>query len=72
MTTRTAWFRINGTWMAGDPVAGTGGLAWGATPTALFPLCLMAVTAAPDAVATINTGASAFAHTAPTGFTAWG
>jgi hypothetical protein len=71
--TRTAYFRYNGTWLGpGDPVAGTGGLSWGATPTALFPYCVSKPGADPTAITTIATTDSQFANAAPTGFTAWG
>ena len=72
--TRTAWFRYNGTWMTpGDPVAGTGGLSWGATPTALFPYFLInAAGSDPEAIMTIATVDAAFLNAPPTGFTAWG
>lgn len=70
--TPKVWIRDNGTWLEGDPVAGTGGLDVGATAGALFPYVIMQWQAVSPITVTLNTGGSAFAAAAPTGFTAWG
>ena|GEM_PF-1261110 len=60
------WFAKNGVWQGGgDPVAGTGGKAIPAGE--VFP-CYWLQSAGSY---TANFGATAFAHTLPTGFTAW-
>jgi hypothetical protein len=75
--TRTAYIRYNSTWLGegtpADPVAGTGGLAWGAMPTALFPYCeITAGGINPEGTFTIATQDAHFLNAPPTGFTAWG
>jgi len=65
------WIRDNGTWLEGDPAAGTGGLDIGATAGALFPYVIMQWQAVSPITITLKTVAT-FAATPPTGFTAWG
>jgi hypothetical protein len=66
--TRTAWFRNASGWLnSGDPVAGTNGLQLTAGVTPDIPALGFDSQAA---TTTINFGASAFAYTPPTGFSA--
>jgi len=52
-----------------NPSTNSNGLPFGTNPTAgLFPICAMFST---PSHCTLNVGASAFAYTVPTGFTAW-
>ncbi len=68
------WFRINnGNWLGmtnpGDPVAGTGGVAYsqtGSSPFRYYP----AVSLGPGGEYTFNLGATGFHYPAPSGFTA--
>lgn len=69
---RKLWFRYNGTWLKGDPVAGTNGCSMTGTQNAVFPYATFRPTANPDGVLTLNLGATSFANAAPSGFTAWG
>jgi len=69
--TPKVWIRNNGTWLGGDPIAGTGGLDIGATAGALFPYVIMQWQAVSPITVTLKTVAT-FAATPPTGFTAWG
>ena len=60
------YFRVNGTWLNGsDPVTGTGGYAYnpGVPVTPAF--------SGTNSNLTFNFGQSAYAHTAPTGFSNW-
>lgn len=62
------WFHINGTYVRGNPATGTLGVNY-VTTNAVFP-CFQG-RATNDQV-TLNVGASAFAHSAPSGFSAHG
>jgi hypothetical protein len=69
------WFGKNGTWLAGNPSTPTGhsdATANQAFP-APVPFCQFSTQAGSDGNRgfTFNFGGSAFAHTIPTGFTAW-
>lgn len=68
------YFSKNGTWgNSADPAAGTGGLgpgSGGLTGVTQFAIIEFGSGGTPNA--TINFGATAFAHTAPTGFAAYG
>ena len=70
--TPKVWIRNNGSWLDGDPVAGTGGLDIGATAGALFPFVIMQWQAVSPITVTLNTGGSAFGAALPTGYSAWG
>lgn len=61
------WLGLNGSWISGDPAAGTSSSFSSVTGT-LFP----AVSVHTNAQATANFGATAFGYTPPSGFTAWG
>lgn len=76
------WLRnTNGTWRDGDPATGTGGLDWSTLlstdPTNMrtyfYPMIANEFTTATITATSIdwNLGATAFAHTIPTGFVAY-
>jgi hypothetical protein len=63
------FFGKNGTWQAsGDPAAGTNAAFTGITGTLM---CIWGDAGGTSPITTGNWGASAFAHTAPSGFSAW-
>jgi hypothetical protein len=72
------WFRYDGgTWFgstgSADPVAGTNGIDYTsevAAGVAIFPWCVQMMWTFAGST-TMNPGSSAFANTAPSGFTAW-
>lgn len=61
------WFGDNGSYQVGDPVARTGGIDVSGITTPFFA----AFCDAEAGSLTANFGATAFAHTPPTGFTPW-
>lgn len=69
-----AWVSHNGTWLnfgAGDdPNTGIGGCAIDSGAT-WYPVCGHGSAASGNATLTVNFGGSAFAYSAPTGFSAW-
>jgi hypothetical protein len=69
--TGKGWFTKNGVAASGDPAAGTGEHFTFTAGAELFPaFTLYRTFGTPDAL-TANFGATAFAHTPPTGFSAW-
>ena len=72
LSTNEVWVRKNGTWLNGDPVAGSGGISWGsAALDAMYPY-FTARSLAADVSITLNAGGAAFGAAVPTGFVAWG
>lgn len=63
------WASVNGTYVTGNPAAGTGGRDYGAGLGALFPFAVGFNT---NVTTTLNVGATAFNTAPPSGFSAWG
>ena len=73
LTNHLAWFSKNGTWVRGDPAAATLPADYGATAgPAMFVFGGTTGYYGVNYIFALNTGGSAFAHSPPTGFTAWG
>ena len=69
MTNGKVYFSKNGTWQnSGDPVAGTG-YAFSGLSGAMF--IAVGTGSGTNAVTLLNTGATPFAYSAPSGYTAW-
>jgi YD repeat-containing protein len=67
LATKTVWFSKNGVWQNGDPSAGTGGQSCPSLNAAVFAGSYTQTSGS----ITGNFGATAFAYTPPSGFTAW-
>lgn len=65
-----AWFSLNGTYVSGDPAAGTSPSVTGLAPGTYYPG--VSCESGSSMIATLRALADDFDHPIPTGFTSWG
>lgn len=66
MATGALWWGLNASWVSGDPAAGTGAIYTNLSGS--IGACLVFMGNSGNPILQANFGATAFAHTAPTGF----